>query len=207
VEFLEHCKNWVSSYFSKDPKSSNSYGRIVTERHFKRLSSQLNEALDQNAKLVLGGETDASERYIAPTIMEQVNDNSKLLQEEIFGPILPVITYSDIDKAIAYINNKERPLALYIYSQNKKNIDRIVKYTKAGGTVINNSNIHYGNHELPFGGINNSGVGKSHGWFGFNAFSNQRAIMKQHTFGITELLFPPYTDFKEKLAALTIKWF
>jgi aldehyde dehydrogenase (NAD+) len=130
-----------------------------------------------------------------------------LLQEEIFGPLLPVLAYSNIEEVIDYVNSKERPLALYIYSKNKKNIRHIIKNTKAGSTVINNSNIHYGNHELPFGGINNSGIGKSHGFFGFKAFSNERAIMKQHSFGITELLFPPYTGFKEKVAALTVKWF
>ena len=129
------------------------------------------------------------------------------MEEEIFGPILPVLSYSVLDKAITYVNSKERPLALYIFSKNKSNINKIISNTRAGGTCINNTNIHYANHNLPFGGINNSGIGKSHGFFGFEAFSNKRAVVKQHTFGITELLFPPYTNLKQKLAKLTIKWF
>ncbi len=205
--FMEHCKKWLVHYYGEDPETSESYGRIVTDRHFRRLQSQLEEAMKMDARVLVGGETDASNRYISPTIIENVDKESTLLQEEIFGPLLPVLTYSNIEEVIDYVNSKERPLALYIYSKNKKNIRHIIKNTKAGSTVINNSNIHYGNHELPFGGINNSGIGKSHGFFGFKAFSNERAIMKQHSFGITELLFPPYTGFKEKVAALTVKWF
>jgi aldehyde dehydrogenase (NAD+) len=205
--FLDHCKKWLQTYYSEQPEASESYGRIVSERHFKRLEANLQEATENKAKVVIGGQVNAKTRFISPTILENVGDRSKLMQEEIFGPLLPVSTYKHLDEAIAYINGKERPLALYIYSRDKRNIKHVIKKTKAGGTVINNSNIHYGNHELPFGGINNSGVGKSHGYFGFKAFSNERAIMKQHTFGISELLFPPYTDFKNKIAALTVKWF
>jgi aldehyde dehydrogenase (NAD+) len=96
---------------------------------------------------------------------------------------------------------------LYVYSKNKSFVNKVIKNTRAGGTCINNNVIHYANHNLPFGGTNHSGIGKSHGFFGFKAFSNERAIVKQHFFGATEFLFPPYTSFKEKLARLTIKWF
>jgi len=205
--FLEHCQKWLQNYYTDQPESSASYGRIVSERHFKRLETHLNEAIDNKARVLVGGELNYQTRFISPTILENVSQDSKLMQEEIFGPLLPVLSYSKLEEAIGYINSKERPLALYIYSQDKKSIQYIIKQTKSGGTVINNSNIHYGHHELPFGGINNSGIGKSHGYFGFKAFSNERAIMKQHTFGISELLFPPYTDFKNKIAALTVKWF
>jgi aldehyde dehydrogenase (NAD+) len=207
VAFIGHCKNWLQHYFSDNPQSSASYGRIVTERHFERLQSHMEDARVRKASIVLGGEIDPDDRYISPTLFDGVDTEAKLLQEEIFGPLLPLVSYSSLDEAINFINSKERPLALYIYSKNKAAIRQIMQHTKAGSTVINNSNIHYGNHELPFGGINNSGIGKSHGFFGFQAFSNQRALMKQHSFGITELLFPPYTNLKEKLAALTIKWF
>ncbi|MBT8326062.1 MAG: aldehyde dehydrogenase family protein, partial [Winogradskyella sp.] len=105
------------------------------------------------------------------------------------------------------VNAKEKPLALYIYSTSKRNINKLLNNTRAGGTCINNNVVHYANHNLPFGGTNNSGIGKSHGFFGFKAFSNERALIKQHTFGITELLFPPYTNVKERLSKLTIRWF
>ncbi|WP_370000730.1 aldehyde dehydrogenase family protein [Winogradskyella sp.] len=206
-KFIKACKKWLDHYFSKNPKASNSYGRIVTDNHFERLNSYLKNAKQLNAIFEVGGKTDADSKYIEPTIISDIKPEAKLLEEEIFGPILPVLSYNALDEAIAYVNSKERPLALYIFSKNKANVNKIINNTKAGGTCINNSIIHYANHNLPFGGINNSGIGKSHGYYGFEAFSNKRAIVKQHTFGITELLFPPYTNLKEKLAKFTVKWF
>ena len=181
--------------------------KIVSQKHYKRLLEHLNDAKSNNGQIIIGGESNEASKYIAPTLVSDLEEAASLLQDEIFGPILPIITYNTIDDAIVYINNKERPLALYIYSKSKKNIKRILNYTKAGGTCINNNIIHYANHNLPFGGINNSGIGKSHGYYGFKAFSNERAVVKQHTYGITELLFPPYTNYKEKIARFTIKWF
>lgn len=207
VKFIEACKKWIQHYFTDQPETSDSYARIVTKKHFERLQSYLENAKDLDAKVDIGGGVEADSKYIAPTIISDVKHEARLLNEEIFGPILPIVTYSTLDEAITYINSKERPLALYIYSSSKKNIKQIIKNTRAGGTCINNNVIHYANHNLPFGGVNNSGIGKSHGFYGFKAFSNQRAVVKQYTFGINELLFPPYTNFKEKLAKLTIKWF
>ena len=206
-KFIEVCKKWIQHYFTNKPETSDSYARIVTKKHFERLQSHLDDAKSLNAKVDVGGELEADSKYIAPTIVSDVSNKASLLNEEIFGPILPIVTYKTLDEAIAYINSKERPLALYIYSNNKRNTKKIIRHTRAGGTCINTNVIHYANHNLPFGGVNNSGIGKSHGFYGFKAFSNQRAMVKQHTFGINELLFPPYTGLKEKLARLTIKWF
>lgn len=207
IRFIESCKKWLQTFYNNNPKTSNSYGRIVTDKHFERLSSYLENAKTLNAKFEVGGETDSASKYIEPTIISDLKPEAKLLEEEIFGPILPIVTYQSLDMAIAYVNSKPRPLALYIYSKSKANTKKIMNNTRAGGTCINNSVLHYANHYLPFGGVNNSGIGKSHGFFGFKAFSNARAVMKQHTFGVTELLFPPYSGFKEKLARFTIKWF
>ncbi|WP_426431619.1 aldehyde dehydrogenase family protein [Winogradskyella sp. HB-48] len=206
-KFIEACKKWIQNYFTDQPETSDSYARIVSGKHVERLKSYLDNAQSLKAKVEIGGRVEANSKYIAPTIVSDVNEEARLLNEEIFGPILPIVTYNTLDKAITYINSKERPLALYIYSSSKKSIKQIIKKTRAGGTCINTNVIHYANHNLPFGGVNNSGIGKSHGFYGFKAFSNQRAVVKQHTFGINELLFPPYTKFKEKLAKLTIKWF
>jgi len=206
-EFVNACKKWIHTFFTENPKASDSYGRIVTDKHFERLKSYLENAKELNAKFEVGGKTDTDSKYIEPTLISNLKPEAKLLEEEIFGPIMPIITYERLDKAIAHINNKDRPLALYIFSKSKANMDKIINSTRAGGTCINNTIIHYTNHNLPFGGINNSGIGKSHGFFGFEAFSNKRAVVKQHTFGVTELLFPPYSSLKEKLARFTIKWF
>lgn len=207
IEFITSCKKWLQTFYNDNPKISDSYGRIVTDKHFDRLNSYLENAKTLDAKFEVGGETDSASKYIEPTIISDLKPEAKLLIEEIFGPILPIVTYERIDEAINYINSKERPLALYIYSKSKTNTKKIMNNTRAGGTCINNSVLHYANHNLPFGGVNNSGIGKSHGIYGFKAFSNERSVLKQHTFGVTELLFPPYTSFKEKLARFTIKWF
>jgi aldehyde dehydrogenase (NAD+) len=205
--FIEACKKWLKKFYTEQPENSESYARIVTQKHFERLKSHIDNAKDINATIEIGGELDATSKYIAPTIVSNLKEEASLLQEEIFGPILPIVTYSTIDEAIDYVNSKERPLALYVYSKSKTNTNKIIDNTRAGGTCINNNVIHYANHYLPFGGINNSGIGKSHGFFGFKAFSNERAIVKQHTFGATEFLFPPYSGLKEKLARITVKWF
>ncbi|EPR72826.1 Aldehyde dehydrogenase [Winogradskyella psychrotolerans RS-3] len=207
TQFIDACKKWLQTFYNDNPKASDSYGRIVTDKHFERLSSHLENAKKLDAKFEVGGETDSDSKYIEPTIISDLKPEAQLLEDEIFGPILPIVTYESLDMAIAYVNSKPRPLALYIYSKNKANINKILNNSRAGGTCINNSVLHYTNHNLPFGGVNNSGIGKSHGFYGFQAFSNARSVMKQHTFGVTELLFPPYTGFKEKLAQLTIKWF
>ena len=207
TKFIDACKKWLSEFYRDTPKSSSSYGRIVTDKHLERLRAYIENAKELNATIEVGGNVDASEKYIEPTIISDLKKKATVLEEEIFGPILPIVTYKTIEEAIDYVNSKERPLALYIYSKDKSNTKKIINTTRAGGTCINNNIIQYANHYLPFGGVNNSGIGKSHGVFGFEAFSNKRAVIKQHTFGVTELLFPPYSSIKETLARLTIKWF
>ena len=207
TEFISACEKWIAHFYSDDPKSSKSYARIVTPKHFERLKSHIEDAERLNAHIEVGGQLDASSKYIAPTIISNLSEEASLLQEEIFGPILPIILYTSLEEAVDYINAKERPLALYMYSKSRANTNKVIQNTRAGGTCINNNIIHYANHNLPFGGVNHSGIGKSHGFYGFKAFSNERAVIKQHTFGVTELLFPPYTNLKEKLARFTIRWF
>ena len=207
TKFINECKKWIKEYYGENPETSDSYGRIVTSKHFNRLKAHLDDAKSKHATINSGANSNEDVKYIAPTIVSDLGNDALLLEDEIFGPILPIVTYKTVNEAIAYINTKERPLALYIYSKSKKNTKQFLNNTKAGGTCINNNIIHYANHNLPFGGVNNSGIGKSHGYHGFKAFSNERAVVKQHTFGISELLFPPYTGFKEKLARLTVKWF
>lgn len=207
TKFIEACKKWLKQFYSEQPENSESYARIVTHKHFDRLSNHIRNAESLNATIEVGGNVDSNSKYISPTIVSNLKEDASLLQEEIFGPILPIVTFITIDEAVNFINSKERPLALYVYSKSKANTKKIIESTRAGGTCINNNVIHYANPNLPFGGINNSGIGKSHGFFGFKAFSNERAVVKQHMFGVTEFLFPPYTDLKEMLARLTIKWF
>lgn len=206
-EFTKLFKENLKKFYSETAEDSNSYCRIVNEKHFKRLTSYLEEAQTNQTTIAIGGNVNSNDNYIEPTLVFDVPEDSKLMQDEIFGPILPVKLYSKVEEAVDYINSKEKPLALYIYSKNKKNIDYIMNNTRAGTGCINHNLLQFLNPNLPFGGSNNSGIGKSHGFFGFEAFSNRRSILKQHTLGATDLLTPPYTGFKQKLIDLTLKWF
>ena len=206
-EFTKLFKANLKEFYTDTPEESKSYCRIVNQKHFERLTSYLEEAKSNTSNIVVGGNVNPSTNYIEPTLVFDVPEDSKLMQNEIFGPILPVKTFSKIEETVNYINSKEKPLALYIYSKNKKNIDYIMNNTRAGTGCINHNLLQFLNPNLPFGGSNNSGIGKSHGFFGFEAFSNRRSLVKQHTMGATDLVTPPYNGFKQKLIDLTLKWF
>ena len=134
--------------------------------------------------------------------------DSKIMNDEIFGPLLPVFSYKTLDEPISVIAARDKPLALYIYSKSKQNINRIIANTRAGGTVINHNAIHFFNSNLPFGGTNNSGIGKGHGFFGFQSFSNARGVLKMASpFLAIRLMTAPFTAFKQKLIDLSIKYF
>ncbi|MEY8849776.1 aldehyde dehydrogenase family protein [Psychroserpens sp. XS_ASV72] len=205
--FIDGLKSKITEYYSESPEHSESYSRIVNEKHFDRLTKAIEDAEQKQATIHFGGHSESDTNYIAPTVVSNLSEDTTLLNDEIFGPILPIKTYSTIDEAIAYINSKEKPLALYIYAKSKKITKHIIDNTRAGSTCINSNAIQYSNHNLPFGGSNNSGIGKSHGFFGFQEFTNARSVLKRHTFTPLYLLFPPYTNFKHKLAELTMKWF
>ncbi|WP_299222849.1 aldehyde dehydrogenase family protein [uncultured Psychroserpens sp.] len=206
-EFVKAFKSKVLDYYSANPKDSESYSRIVNEKHLKRLVSYIEDAVSNKATIELGGDHNVSSNYMAPTLISNIAEDAKLLNEEIFGPILPIKAYKTIEEAINYVNSKEKPLALYIYAKNRKVVNTIINNTRAGSTCINTNAIQYSNHYLPFGGSNNSGIGKAHGFFGFQEFSNARSVLKKHTLGPLYLLLPPYNRLKEKIAEIAIKWF
>ena len=183
---------------------SEHYCRIINDKHFVRLSELLNDTLEQGAQVLFGGEIDRSTRFIHPTILTKVPHSSRIMSEEIFGPILPIITYNKLDEAIAFVNARPKPLALYIFSGRKKEQERILRETSAGGVCINDSGIHFLHHNLPFGGVNNSGIGKSHGHYGFLAFSNEKPVLRQRR-GLTTIkaFYPPYTARSKKI----MEWF
>ena len=207
AKFIELFKMKVLEYYSENPEGSASYCRIVNQKHFERLVSYIEESKTNNSSLVSGGNYNAKDYFIEPTLVFDSPEDSKLMQEEIFGPILPVKIYQNLEEAVAYINSKEKPLALYIFSKNKQAINYVIRNTRAGSTCVNHNLLQFLNHHLPFGGSNNSGIGKSHGIFGFQEFTNQRSVLKQHTIGAVDLLTPPYSNWKQKLVDLTIKWF
>ncbi len=205
--FIKAFKKYMHKFYTEDASKESSYARIVNNRHYKRVKSYVDDAVAKGAKIEAGGNFDSQQDYIAPTLMTNVSKDSSLMTEEIFGPILPVYSFTNIDTVIQEINSREKPLALYIYSNRNKNINHIINNTRAGGTCINQNAVHFFNTNLPFGGSNNSGIGKAHGFEGFKAFSNNRGVLKQHIPNALELLMPPYNNFKQKLIDLTIKWF
>lgn len=195
------------NFFQGNPENSDSYSRIINDKHLERLSDSLEDATSRGAEILYGGKFDASTCFFGPTLLEGVPEDARLLEEEIFGPILPIVTVSGVEEAISFINRRERPLALYIYSRDKHTIGQINEKTRAGSGCINHNVVHYSNHHLPFGGINNSGIGKSHGFYGFLEFSNQRSTVRQYTPSTIELLMPPYTGLKQKMVDATLRWF
>ncbi len=206
-EFLSHFKQSIADFYKDAPEKSEDYNRIVNKNHFNRLDAYLTDAKAKGAKVEFGGETDASQNYMSPTILSNVSADSAVMQEEIFGPILPVLTFSDVQTVIQHIQENEKPLAMYIFSHNKKNIRLLNSQTRAGATVINHNALHFFNQDLPFGGSNNSGIGKGHGKFGFEEFSNARGVLNQWApFSSLDMLMPPYTGIKQKIIDLTIKY-
>lgn len=181
-------------------------GLIVNDRHAARVKRLFDDAVAGGAEVVAGGEFD--DRAIAPTLLANVDPESPVMQQEIFGPILPMITYQTIDDALRVIAAREKPLVLYLFSRSRKVINDVLRRTTAGGTAINDTLIHFYQLNLPFGGVGESGVGKGHGFFGFEAFSNPRGVFEQPTrFSAIQLLYPPYTKLKKKLIDLTLKYF
>ncbi|TDQ12965.1 aldehyde dehydrogenase (NAD+) [Algoriphagus boseongensis] len=195
-----------------DPKlkgieQSPDLARLISDRHFQRLNEWLQDALVKGAKLEFGGKADPKERYIEPTLLSGISEEMQVAQEEIFGPILPILTYQILEQAIEYVNAKPKPLALYIFDQSKE-AKEILHKTSSGNAVINDCVLHFLNNELPFGGVNNSGLGKAHGYYGFLAFSNEKGVMKQRI-GLTNvsMLRPPYGIKAKKVVQSLIKWF
>jgi aldehyde dehydrogenase (NAD+) len=204
--FLDKAKAAIAKMYGADARASADYGRIVNGRHVARLKHLLDDATAKGANIVVGGTVDGEQKYIAPTLLTEVSEASAIMQEEIFGPLLPVIRYTDLAGPIRHINASPKPLALYIYSKNDGVIERIISETSAGGTGVNVAVLHFSHNNLPFGGVNNSGIGSSHGVFGFRAFSHERAILRDR-YSAMPLLFPPYGRRVKSLIKLTLKYF
>lgn len=193
-EFIGLYKQFATEMYFKASGEINTaaYGKIISKKHFDRLSGLISEAVDNGARINWGGKVDDKNQTIYPAVLSQIPDGVKLMEEEIFGPILPIIPYGDLDEAIKFVNEKSKPLALYIFSTNNKNINKIIKSTSAGGTCVNDVLVHIANPKVPFGGANHSGMGSSHGYFGFKNFSHERTVVKQRGIDFNDMVYPPY---------------
>jgi aldehyde dehydrogenase (NAD+) len=187
----------VHDLYGENPKTAVDYGRIVNDHHFRRLSGLL-EAGGYEA-VVTGGITDAETRYIAPTVLAGVDPDSAMMQEEIFGPLLPVLVVPDLDAAVRFVNDRPEPLALYVFTAEDAAAERVIERTRSGGVAVNNTLYHVGVCDLPFGGVGASGTGAYHGAEGFNRFSHRRAVFTKPARPDPPMLYPPYTRWKEAL--------
>jgi len=185
-ELVSGIAAYVSRFFGVDPRRSEDYGRIVSARHFDRL-----EGLLQHGRVSVGGERNRDELYFAPTVLEDTEAGSPPLEEEIFGPILPVVTYRDLDEAIEIASRRPDPLALYVFSRRKDVQLRVLREIPSGGAAVNDLLVQFMNPGLPFGGRGASGVGEYHGRFGFELFSHRKAVVQGSILDIP-LRYPPY---------------
>ncbi len=177
----------IEKSFGKNPGESKDYSRIINAQHFKRLMGLIG-----NAPLITGGESDEESRYMAPTLVDNVDWDDALMADEIFGPILPVLTYDDLDDAIGNIERRDKPLALYFFSKDKAAQAKVIERLSAGGVTINDTLAHFVNLRLPFGGVGASGMGAYHGKTGFDTFSHAKPVVTRGTWPDPSVKYPPY---------------
>lgn len=209
-QFIELYKITVSEFFGETEKQrqdSLSFARIVDSRGTERLGHLVDESIKGGAEVIVGGGYDVKNCYMAPTLMTNVHTSLPIMQEELFGPILPVLTFENVNDVIQYIQAHDKPLALYCFSSNKSFQDKVLAETTSGGIVFNQVLAHLANHHLPFGGVGGSGQGNYHGYFGFRAFSHERAVMMQGRLGLLSLYFPPYGTWLSDIAFKLLRLF
>jgi aldehyde dehydrogenase (NAD+) len=193
-ELIAEIKQCIQAFYGADPASSPDYPRIICDRHFQRLTSFLSEG-----EILIGGQTNPENRYIAPTLIDGISPDSAIMEDEIFGPILPILAYRDLSEAIGLINSRPKPLALYIFSQDKTKQEQILKNTSSGGVCINDTIVHIASPDLPFGGVGDSGIGSYHGKASFDTFSHQKSVLSKSFMFDLDWRYAPYTPDKLKL--------
>ena len=188
AEFLKYLKETLVEFYGKDPQKSPDYGRIVSDGHFNRLTRLLD-----SGTIFHGGRHDRSERFIEPTVLVNVSPDSPAMQEEIFGPILPILEVSSVEEVIDFVNARPSPLGLYLFSEEQSVTEQILSSTASGDAVVNDCTLQPTIHDLPFGGVGDSGMGKYHGEWGFRAYSNARGVLSHSTHvDIGGLRYAPY---------------
>ena len=186
-EFVKEVKIQIEKQYGKNPLENSDYGKIINQKHFERVSSLIN-----TEKVVHGGKTNPQTQQIEPTVLDNVTWDDAVMQEEIFGPIMPILTYENLDQVIADLQKKQKPLALYFFSQNKKNIKAVTEKVSYGGGCINDTIIHLATSEMGFGGVGESGMGSYHGKTGFDAFSHTKSIVDKKTWMDLPMRYQPY---------------
>jgi len=200
TQLINDLRERLEYFYGTNPRESKDFGRIIDTRHTERIR----QLIDKN-KVVTGGGFDIENRYIAPTVLDHVDWNDKVMEDEIFGPVLPILEYENLETVITHINSKPKPLSLYLFTQNKAVEERIINEVSFGGGCINDTFIHLGNPYLPFGGVGNSGIGSYHGKRSFEAFSHEKSILKRRINLRFMNIYPPYTGAKLNLVRRFLK--
>jgi len=192
-ELIEKVREVITEFYSQNPKNSDSYGRIVNTRHWQRI-----QKLKAGCEVAVGGDDVEEEKYIAPTVLRDVKATDAVMQDEIFGPLMPIMPVEDHNEAIKYINDREKPLALYVFSTDKSMVSDFRDKTSSGAVLVNDTLIHGGLNTLPFGGVGGSGMGGYHGKHSFDAFSHKKAVLEKSLAldQVNQLRYPPYSDSK-----------
>jgi len=189
-------QTYIQSAYGNDPKKSAEYSRIISQRHFDRLMNVLNGS--KASKAIGTGTSDRADLYIEPTVLDAVKPTDSTMADELFGPILPVITVQNIDEAMDFVNDREKPLALYIFSRSNRTMKRVIDGTTSGGVCANDIMMHVSLDTLPFGGVGNSGMGKYHGKYTFETFTHEKACLERPQSGekLLWMRYPPFTEGK-----------
>jgi aldehyde dehydrogenase (NAD+) len=185
--FIKELRDCIQQFFTDDPSSSYNYGKIINEKQYYRLLTYL-----EQGTIIYGGAHDAARLYMQPTLIENVPLHTSVMGDEIFGPVLPILTYTNFEEAKEIIHLNPNPLAFYIFTSNKESENRWIEEVPFGGGCINNASWHLTNFNLPFGGRGNSGMGQYHGRFSFDVFSHKKAIMKTPTWFDPGIKYPPF---------------
>ncbi|MFL2936006.1 MAG: aldehyde dehydrogenase family protein [Myxococcota bacterium] len=193
-ELIGELKKSVEAFYSGDPKDNPDYARIVNSRHHDRVAK-----LIEGQEVAFGGETRAEDCYIEPTVLRNVSPDSAVMQSEVFGPVLPVLRIKDVGEAIEFVNRGEKPLALYLFSNDSSMEERVLSSTSSGGVTINGTILHIANSKLPFGGVGPSGMGAYHGRYSFETFSHRKAVLRRGFKFDLKMMYPPYTEFRTKM--------
>jgi aldehyde dehydrogenase (NAD+) len=193
-ELVRELEAAARDFYGADPKRSADYARIVDRRHHERLSKLLGDG-----EVAFGGETDPETNYLAPTVLRHVSPESPVMQQEIFGPILPVLPVADLAEAIDFVNERDKPLALYVFSEDEAAQDRVLAETSSGGACVNGTVMHIMDARVPFGGVGPSGMGAYHGRHSFETFSHRKAVLRRGFRFDPKMLYPPYSERKRRI--------
>lgn len=199
-ELLEYIRQEIVKQYGENPLLNPSYGKMVNKKHFDRVLGLIDEK-----KLVHGGEKDEASLRIAPTVMDGVSPEDPVMQEEIFGPLMPVLTVKNMDEAYRFVKERPKPLALYIFTSDRRTEERFLKEVSFGGGCVNDTVIHLATSNMGFGGVGNSGMGSYHGKKSFETFSHEKSIVKKYTWIDMPMRYQPYTALKDKLVRMFVK--